>query len=93
VSGLSEEAQLVEDEKVRIEGGAGVARYPVWALLSADYLSDNLGAITIPPQGREIRTAQADYSLLQLTYYTHRLRGTATASAAGEAQFVVEEAE
>lgn len=92
ISAPIQETRLVEDEIVEIEGGSGLAEYPILALQSATYLSDNLGAITVGAYSREIRTAQPDYSLLQITYTTRALLVNETATGEGIAQFVVEDA-
>ena len=82
----------VTGEVVEIKEGAGTAAYPILALSSAEYLSDDLGAITTTPYSPEIRTADADYSLLRVSYTAKSLKYTATSSAVAQAQFIVEAA-
>jgi hypothetical protein len=82
----------VTDEVVEIKEGAGTTAYPILALSSAEYLSDDLGAITTTPYSPEIRTAEADYTLMRVSYTTKSLKYTATSSEVAQAQFVVEAA-
>lgn len=81
-----------QTETVEFVAGQASVRYPIAALGSVEWMAENLGAVAFEPFSSALVAGGPDgYSLARVTYTTRFLLAKVRASAATDAQFVLED--